>query len=75
MPNYFQIPPCITKLWVGHELVSVVYAQNVSAHCDLVLCPSDMVLVRDTLPCAKLSSNATMHNKIIDRTQTGFTEV
>ena len=28
-----------------------VYAQSLSADCDLVLQPSDMVLVRDTLSC------------------------
>ena len=28
-----------------------VYAQSLSANCDLDLCLSDMVLVRDTLSC------------------------
>ena len=27
------------------------YAQSLSVDCDLDLCPSDMVLVRDTLSC------------------------
>ena len=48
---FFSIPPCITKLWVGHEQVSLVFAQSLSADFDLELLPSDMVLVRDTLSC------------------------
>ena len=45
-----------------------VYAQSLSADCDLDLLPSDIILVRDTSSChddhcAKLFSNPTIHNK------------
>ena len=56
-----------------------VYAQSLSVDCDLDLWPSSMVLVCDTsschIICAKLFSNPTMHNKVMCRTRTGFTEV
>ena len=51
MQYNFQIPLWITKLLVGHEQVSLVYAQSLSADCDLHLWPSDMVLVPDTSSC------------------------
>ena len=51
MPNYFQIPLHITKLWVGHEQVSLAYAKSLSGNCDLEFRPSDMVLVRDISSC------------------------
>ena len=40
-----------TVIWVGHEQVSLIFAQSFSADCDLDLWPSDMVLVRDTSSC------------------------
>ena len=47
-----------------------VYAQSLSADCDLDLWPSDMVLVCDTwschdIICAILFSNPTIHNKVM----------
>ena len=66
-----------------------VYAQSFSADCDLDLCSSDMTLtfvlvtgflffthrLVKMIICAKLFSNPTLHNKVMSRTQTGFTEV
>ena len=57
-----------------------VYVQSLSADCDLDLWPSDMVFVCDTLSChddqfAVLFLNPTMHNKVMSRTRTGYTEV
>ena len=78
MPNYFHIPTWITKLWVGHERVSAVYAQNLSVNCDLDLatwflfathCLAMMII------CAKLFLNPTMHYKVMGRTRTGLIEV
>ena len=66
VPNYFQIPLCITKLWVRHEQFhrslcknmvptwtsfTEAYAQSLSEDCDLYLWPSNMFLVCDTLFC------------------------
>ena len=57
-----------------------VYAQSLSADCDLNLWPSDMVLVSNTclvimIIYAKLFSNSNMHNKVMGRTRTGSLEV
>ena len=57
-----------------------VYAQSLSVDCDLDLCPSDMVLVRDTSSChddhsCQIIIKSTMHNRVMGRTRTGFTEV
>ena len=67
-------------LWVGHEQVSLAYAQSLCADCDLDLWPSDMVLFAThrlvmMIIRARLFSNPTMHNKGMGRTRTGFTEV
>ena len=56
------------------------YAQRLRADCDLDLIPSEMVLVQTyclamMIICAKLFSNPTMHNKVMCRTRTGFTEL
>ena len=57
-----------------------VYAQRLSADCDLDLHPSDMVwfatygLVMIIIR-AKLFLNPTMHNKVMGRKRTGFNEV
>ena len=45
-----------------------VYAQSLSADCDLDLRASDRVLVRDTSSLAKLFLNPTLHSKFIGRT-------
>ena len=53
-----------------------VCAQSLCAECDLDLCPSDMVLVRDTSSfhddhfCQIIFKYST-HNKVIGRTRTG----
>ena len=77
MLNYFQIPPCITKLWVGHEQVSLksmhkVKVWTVALTFDLVTwflfathCLVMMII------CAKLFPNLAMHNKVMGRTGTG----
>ena len=57
-----------------------VYAQSLSADCDLDFRPSDMVLVRNTSSChddhlCQIIFKPTMPNKVMGRTQTGFTEV
>ena len=57
-----------------------VYAQSLSVECDLDLWPSDMVLFAThrlvkMIICAKLFWNPTVHNKVMGRTRTGFTEV
>ena len=81
MPNYFQIPPCITKLWVGHEQVSLksmhkIEVRTVILTFDLATwflfmthCLVMMII------CAKLFSNPMMHNKVMGWTGTGFTDV
>ena len=56
------------------------YAPRSSADCDLDLWPRDMGLVTTQLVvtkliCAKLISNPTMHDKVVGRTRTGFTQV
>ena len=56
--------------------VTEVYAQSLN----LDLCPSDMGLNRDTSYChdehlIHFFLNPTMHNKVMGRTRTGFTEV
>ena len=50
-PTMHNIPLCTTKLWVGQEQVSLVYAQSLIADCDLNLQPSNMVIVRNTSSC------------------------
>ena len=57
-----------------------VYAQSLSVDCDLDLDPPTWLLFAThrlvmMIICAKLFSNPTMHNKVMGRTQTGFTEV
>ena len=81
MQNYFQIPFNITKLWVGHEHVSLksmhkVSVQTVTFTFDLVtwfLLPTRRLLMM--IVCAKLFSNPIKHNKVMGWTRTGFTEV
>ena len=48
--------------------------------CDLDLCTSDMVFVRDILSChddhlCQIIFKSPMYNKVMGRTRTGFTEV
>ena len=56
------------------------YAQSLRVDCDLDLPYSDMILVCDTSSyhdnhlCQNFS-NPVMHNKVMGRTRTGFTEV
>ena len=78
----FLNPLCITKLWVGQKTGSTeVYAQSLSADCDLNLWPSNMVYVHDTSSCHDdhlcqiIFSNPTMHDKVMDGTRTGSAEV
>ena len=57
-----------------------VYSQSLSADYNLDLRPSDIVLICDTSSChddhlCYFFSNPTMHNKVMGRTRTGFTEV
>ena len=57
-----------------------VYAQSLSVDCDLNLWPIDMVFVRDTSSyhddhLCQIISNPIMHDKVMDRTWTGFIEV
>ena len=81
MPNYFQIQLCITKLWVAYEQVSLkimhkVLVWNVTLIFDLgtqfLFATHRLVMM---IICAKLFSNPTMHNTVIGRTRTDFTEV
>ena len=81
MLNYFLIPPCITKLWVGHEHVSLksmhkVKVRTVTLTFDLatqfLLATHWLVMM---IICAKLFLNPSMHNKVMGRTRTCFTEV
>ena len=81
MPNYFQILRCITKLWVGHEQVPLKSMhKSLSVDCDFdfdqaiwFLFATQCLVIM--IICAKLFSNPTMHNKVMGRTRTGFTEV
>ena len=55
-------------------------AQRRKAGCDLDLKPSDMVLVCDTLSyhdnhLCQIILDPIMHNEVMGRTRTGFTEV
>ena len=79
--NFFQIPPCITKLWVGHEQVSLKSmlknkVRTVTLTSDLatwfLFATHRLVMI---IICAKLFSNLNMHNKVMGRTRTGTTEV
>ena len=81
MLNYFQIPPCITKLWVGHKHVSLksmhkVQVQTVTLTSDIatwfLFATHGLVMI---IICAILFSNSTMHNKVMGLIRTGFTEV
>ena len=81
MPNYFQILLCIKKLWVGHEQVQLksmhkVSVQTVTLTFDLAIwflfATHRLVMM---IIHAKLFLNPTMHNKVMDRTRTGFTEI
>ena len=53
-----------------------VYAQSLSVDCDLAIwflfATHRLVMM---IICAKLFSNPIMHDKVMDRTRTGFTEV
>ena len=57
-----------------------VYAQSLSADCDLDLWPSDTVLVCDTSSChdnhlCQIIFKSHLHNKVMGRTRKCFTEV
>ena len=57
-----------------------VYAQSLSADCDLNLDPATCFLFTThclvvMIICAKLFSNPSMHNKVMGQTRTGSTEV
>ena len=63
-----------------HTGFTEAHAQSLSADCESDLCPSDMVLVRDTSSChddhlCHIIFNPTMYNNVMGRTRTGFTEV
>ena len=78
MPNLFSNPTMHNKVMGRTQTgFTEAYALSLSEHCDLDLWPSNMVLVGDTsmIIRAKLFSNPTMHNKVMSRTRTGFTEV
>ena len=54
------------------------YAQSLGADCDLDLATWFLFVTHYLvmmIVCAKLFSNSTMHNKVMGRTRTGFTEV
>ena len=80
MSNYFHIPPCMTKLWVGHEQVSLKPIDKVT-ECTVTLAFNlgtwflfatyRLVIM---ITCARLFSNPTMYDKVIGRTRTGFIE-
>ena len=75
MPNYFQIPLSITKLWVGHKQVLLksmhkVKVRAVTLTFDLAKLFLFVIMI---IICAKLFSNPYMHNKVLGRTGTGFT--
>ena len=81
MPNYFQIPLCIAKVWVGQNQVSLkslhkVQVRTVTLAFNLatwfLLATQHVVMM---IICAKLFLNPIMHNKAMGRTQSGFTEV
>ena len=78
---YFQIPPCITKLWFGHEQVSLKYMHKVKVRTVtltfdlatwLMFATHSLVMM---VICATLFLNPTMHDKVMGRTRTGFTEL
>ena len=50
-PNYFQIPPCRTKLLAGHTYFTKAYARSVRANWDLGLWPTCMFLVLNISTC------------------------
>ena len=55
-----------------------VYAHSLSVDCDLDLVIWFLFMTHHLVMmiiCAKLFSNPTMHNKVMGRTRTGFTEV
>ena len=55
-----------------------VYAQSLSEDCDLDLATWFLIATHRLVMiiiCAKLFLNPTMHNKVMGRTRTGFTEV
>ena len=80
MPYFFQNPLCITKLWVGHEQVSLksvhkVQVRTVTLTFNLAtwfLFTTQYLVIM--IICAKLLLNPTMHNKLMCWTRTGFTE-
>ena len=57
------------------------YAQSLRVDCDLYFKPSDICFLFAThcliviIIYANLFSNPTMHNKVMGRTRTGFTEI
>ena len=80
MPNYFQIPPCITNLWVGHEQVSLksmykVLVRTVTLTFDLAtwfLFPTHCLVM--LIIHADFFLNPIMDNKVMSQTHTGFTK-
>ena len=71
----------MTILLTGHEQVSLkprhnVYERTVILTFNLatwfLFATHRLIII---IICAKLFSNPTMHNKVMGRTQTGFTEV
>ena len=71
----------ITKLWVGHEQVSLKFLHKVKVRIVTLTFAlatwflfATHVLVMMII-CAKLFSNPIMHNKVMAWTRKGFTEV
>ena len=78
---FFKIPAGMTKLLAGHKQVSLkpmhkVKVRTVTLTFDLAIwflfTTHHLVIM---IICAKLFLNLTMHNEVMGRTQTGFTEV
>ena len=80
VPNYFQIPLCIIKLWVGDKQVSLNSIHKVAVRTVILIFAlvTWFLFVTHCLVTiiiyAKLFFNFTMHNKVMGRTWTGFTE-
>ena len=67
LPYHFQIPLCITKLWVGHEQVSMKSMHKVKMRTVTwsLFATHHLVMI---IICAKLFLNPTTHNKVMGRT-------